>query len=127
MKKIFKLLALSLAFVLLVSSLAACSHKPDGTYKAKPKDGGASYLFDGDEYTYTTASGYILKGTFEIVKQDEDYRIILTPVWSGNSLNDLKECSIDPVNAEYRFENLNGERFEDGHIRIDQTDYFPVK
>lgn len=137
MKKIVKLLALALALVMLVSAFVACGgmgSRLSGTYKGDGTAAGSSYEFDGKNFTYTATSGYMLKGSYEIKKIDDDYRIYLTVKESGASAKDLKVVEkpyvIGPNDGaegvEYRFKGTDGKEF-DGFIYIDTSKYVLVK
>lgn len=135
MKKIVKLLALALVLVMLVSAFVACGmgNRLSGTYKGDGTAAGSSYEFDGKDFTYTATNGYILKGTYEIKKIDDDYRIYLTVKESGASAKDIKVVTpyvIGPNDGvegvEYRFKGTDGKDFN-GFIYIDSSKYVLVQ
>ena len=131
MKKTFKLLALALVLVLLVGLFAACGNRLSGVYSSTD---GTTYEFSGTNFT-VTAAGMVMKGTYEIVKIDEDYRIFLTVKEQGTAGGKITALTEDKY---YVLGDENGgndgveyleRETDDGtrYIKIDSAFYYEVK
>ncbi len=119
MKKTVRILTLVFAVLLIVGSLAACGKGLKGSYKSSE---GASYVFDGKNFTFTLSEDAVLKGTYEIETRDGDEFILLkvkTEIMNGNT----KQVEPYIVNGENGMELRRG----DGYIYIDETRYFFVE
>lgn len=74
MKRTVKIVALVLLLSMAFTALVSCG-RPSGTYVDGA--GEAMYVFDGKEFTYTY-NEVEFRGTYKIVGEDEDMRIVLT-------------------------------------------------
>ena len=74
MKRTVKIVALMLLLTMALTAFVSCA-RPSGTYVDSA--GECMYVFDGKAFTFTY-NEVEFRGTYEIVGEDEDMRIILT-------------------------------------------------
>lgn len=73
MKRIVKVLALVLVFIMAVTALVGCGKRLSGTYESKTDTGKVVLItFDGKDFIYTIGNTQ-LKGTYEIKKSGDAY------------------------------------------------------
>ncbi|MBE6656161.1 MAG: hypothetical protein E7609_04760 [Ruminococcaceae bacterium] len=73
MKFLVRILALALVLIMALSMLVACGGRLSGTYESESGD---MYLFEGNEFTCASGTTQ-LKGTYEIMKDGDETRIVL--------------------------------------------------
>ena len=125
MKRTVKIVALVLLLAMAITALVSCG-RLSGTYVDAAEE--AMYVFDGKEYIFTY-DGIEFRGTYKIVGEDEDMRIILTILEraTGNTpLTKLEEP--DYIGSEAGVSYARGET-SDGreYIKIDVTTYYKIK
>ncbi len=74
MKRTVKIVALMLLISMALTAFVSCA-RPSGTYVDAA--GEAMYVFEGKNFTFTY-NDVVFKGTYEIVGEEEDTRIVLT-------------------------------------------------
>lgn len=115
MKRTVKILALVLLLTMAVTAMFSCGKKLSGSYENTDSDGTVSLLvFEGDEFTYSRGTTQ-LKGTYEIVKDGDEKRIIMiydeTVTGSGKVTKLDKPLYIGPEEGRVL-------RIEDDYITI---------
>jgi len=90
MKKATKLLALTLALVMVLSMLAACGTRLNGTYRAEVLGNGMSYSFKGSSVTLNVSLLGTVVASVEGTYKIEDGKITLS--FSGDA-EEAKEYS----------------------------------
>ena len=123
MKRTVKLFALALALILLVGLFASCGNRLSGVYTSTT---GASYTFEGNRFT-SKYENVTSKGTYEIVKVDEDYFIYLHI--ETQKVGDGKEKEVNEILGGDNGLEFISRKTEDGtrYIRIHETIYYEVK
>lgn len=77
MKRTVKILALVLLLTMAVTAMFSCGKRLSGSYENTASDGTVSlFVFDGEEFVFKYGTTQ-LKGTYEIVKDGDEYRIIM--------------------------------------------------